>query len=158
VIERPAVEGELLLTYRFRNGIIGLAAPSEIGGAKPQRTRRSPWSACLRVLEQFLRQDSTPLVRVRHGTLLRINYVPDEIALEFGVNPIQEVRFVRLDAPACIHRDALRFYHGRHVLLQRFQEGVTFQVLTNGSDDQVSNEGPSETLRLIEPCPTAIRE
>jgi len=131
-----------------------LASPAEIAAAGKAGRSRSFWSAWLHLFQRGLMPDTTPVVRVAPGTHLRINSVPDEIALEFGVNPLQEVTFVRLESPACLLRDAVRFYHGRHVLLQRFKEGVSFQVLTDGSSDRDLDLDPQETNKLEQPAPS----
>jgi hypothetical protein len=137
--QRLAVEGEVLITYRFRNGMIGLASPVEIAAAnilRPQAAQRqSLWSAWKRLLNFFLQPDQTPAVRVHGGSRLRVNSVPDQLLDEFGVGPVEDVTFIRLNFTGRSYRDAIRFRNGRHVLLQSFGEGVPFQVLADGSND-----------------------
>jgi hypothetical protein len=151
VLERLAIEGEVLITYRFHTGWIGLASPVEIAAANRIEGRRSLWSAWMRLLEICLQPDRTPSVRVSPGTHLRVNPVPNEIAVEYAVGTIEDVTFVHLAGSGCLHRDAIRFGNGRHVLLQRFREGVVFQVLADGSDDGNRNEEPLEASKLRQP-------
>jgi len=157
VPQRLAVGGEVLITYRFRTGSIGLASPVEIAAAnilRPQAAQRqSLWSAWKRLLNFFLRPDQTPAVRVCDGARLRINCVPGELLDEFGVGPVEEVTFIRLSLIDSHSRDAIRFRNGRHVLLQRFGEGVPFQVLTDGSDDGINDSEPAGRSQLRQPEP-----
>ncbi len=125
--QRLAMEGETLITYRFRTGRIGLASPGEISAARQIRGRRSyphgsvPWN-------------SVSILRSRPpcaypGAHLRINSVPAAIAREFGVGSVEDVTFVALHASACLHGDAIRFGNGRHLLLERFREESLFRCL-----------------------------
>lgn len=143
VCERLAIKGEVLVTYRFRTGSIGLVSPVEIAAA-----RGSAWK---RLLNFRRRPGETAAVRVPPGTRLRVNFVPAEMCWEFGVGASEDVTFVELSAEGCHYRHAIRFRNGRHVLLQRFGEGVSFKVIADGSQDRKPNEEPQEPLRLREP-------
>jgi hypothetical protein len=149
--QRLAREGEILVTYRFRTGRIGWASLVEIADARVLRGRVSLWSAWLHALELCLHPRQPSLVRVTPGAHLRINSVPRRIAQEFGVRQVADVTFVRLTDSGCLHRDAIRFGNGRHLLLERFNEGVAFQVLTDGSDDWDCDREPSDPLELVSP-------
>jgi hypothetical protein len=149
--QRLAREGEILVTYRFRTGHIGLASLIEIADARRLRGRVSLWSVWLHALELCLHPRHPSPVRVSPGAHLRINSVPRRIAQEFGVRPVADVTFVRLDGSGCLHRDAIRFGNGRHLLLEQFNEGVAFQVLTDGSDDWDCDREPSTPLVLVSP-------
>jgi len=151
ISQRLAREGEILVTFRFRPGRIGLASLVEIIAARQLRGQGSLWSAWLRALELCLRPHQPSSVRVSPGAHLRITSVPRQIAQEFGVRRVEDVTFVRLSGPNCVHRDAIRFGNGRHLLLQRFAEGVAFQVLTDGSGDWDCDREPSEPLELGQP-------
>ncbi len=149
--QRLARGGEILVTYRFRTGRIGLASLIEIADARRLRGRVSLWSAWLHALELCLHPRQPSSVRVTPGAHLRINSVPRRIAQEFGVRSVADVTFVRLNGSGCLHRDAIRFGNGRHLLLERFNEGVAFQVLTDGSDDWDCDPEPSDPLELVSP-------
>jgi hypothetical protein len=143
VPERLAVKGEVLITYRFRTGSIGLVSPVEFAAA-----RGSAWK---RLIHRFLRTDATAAVRVSPGTRLKIHSVPDEMSWEFGVGAIEDVTFVELSAEACRHRHAIRFRNGRHALLQMFGEGVSLQVLADGSNGRKPDHEPQEPFRIPQP-------
>jgi hypothetical protein len=143
VRERLAVKGEILVTYRFRTGSIGLVSPVEIAAAK-----LSIWK---RLLHPGLRPGENAAVRVSPGTRLRVNPVRDQICGEFDVSAMEDVTFVELSAEACRYRHAIRFRNGRHVLLQRFGEGVSFKVIADGSNDREADEEPQEPCRLKQP-------
>ena len=151
---RLAVAGEILVTYRFRTGSIGLASPLEMA-AKGVRckigSRRSWWSAWKFRMERLRRPDKAAAVRVSPGTRLRVNSVPNEIRREFGVGATESVNCVQLSEEAGCDRDAIRFRNGRHVLLQRFGEGVWFEVLADGSNDRKPDEDPEVPRKLSEP-------
>jgi hypothetical protein len=143
ICERLAVKGEILVTYRFRNRSIGLVSPVEIAAA------RGPfWK---RLLNLNRRSGENAAVRVSPGTRLRVNAVPDELCWEFGVGASEDVTFVELSAEKCHYRHAIRFRNGRHVLLQRFGEGVSFKVIADGSKDRNPDEEPEEPQRLNQP-------
>jgi hypothetical protein len=151
---RVAVAGEILVTYRFRTGSIGLASPLEMA-AKGVRckigSRRSWWSAWKFRMDRRRRPDKSAAVRVPPGTRLRVKSVPKEIRREFGVDATENVNCVQLGAESGCDRDAIRFRNGRHVLLQRFGEGVCFQVLADGSHDQKPDEDPEVPCKLSQP-------
>jgi hypothetical protein len=151
---RVAVAGEILVTYRFRTGSIGLASPLEMA-AKGVRckigSRRSWWSAWKFRMDRLRRPGIAAAVRVSPGTRLRVNSVPSEIRREFGIDAVENVNCVQLGAEAVCDRDAIRFRNGRHVLLQRFGEGVWFEVLADGSQDQKPDEDPEVPYRLSQP-------
>jgi hypothetical protein len=144
VPERLAIKGEVLISYCFRTGSIGLASPVEFAAA-----RGSAWK---RLINRLLRSDETAAVRILPGTRLRVRSVPDDMGWEFGVGAIENVTFVELSAEACRHRHAIRFRNGRHVLLQTFGEGVSFEVLADGSNDRKPDEEPKEPRKLAQPA------
>jgi hypothetical protein len=143
VPERLAVKGEVLVTYRFRTGSIGLASPLDFAAA-----RGSAWKRLVRRLKRI---DDTAAVRLFPGTRLRIHSVPEEMSWEFGVGTLEDVTFVEFFNGECRHRHAIRFRNGRHALLQMFGEGVSFQVLADGSNDRQPDDEPQEPLRLTQP-------
>jgi len=153
--ERLAVEGEILVSYRFRTGSVGLASPGELAGSNGVwggiGGRESWWSRWKRRIHLFRQPDKAAAIRVSPRARLRVNSVPDEIQQEFGVNAIENVNFVELSAEGCHLRDAIRFRNGRHVLLQRFGEGIWFEVLADGSIDREPDQEPEESCKLVPP-------
>ena len=150
VTERLACEGEILVTYRFPTGSVGLASPVGMDGVIGN-VPRSWWSRWKRRMRRFVGSDETAAVRVSPGKRLRVNSVPDEIREEFDVGVTENVNFVQLKEEACGDRDAIRFGNGRHILLQRFGEGIWFEVLADGSNDSHPNEEPEESHKLAPP-------
>jgi len=155
VPERLAVQGEMLVSYRFRTGSVGLASPGDMAGPKSVWQgvggRPSIWSSWKRRIKHLLRPDKTAAIRVSPRARLRVNSVPEDIKEEFGVSAIENVNFVPLSAEGCPLRDAIRFRNARHVLLQRFGEGIWFEVLSDGSNDREPQEAPEESRKLAEP-------
>lgn len=151
---RLAVAGEILVTYRFRTGSIGLASPLEMA-AKGVRckigSRRSWWSSWKFRMDRRRRPDKTAAVRVSPETRLRVNSVPSEIQREFGAGDLEIVNCVQLGTGTGCGRDAIRFRNGRHVLLERFDEGVWFEVLANGSNDREPDADPELPCKLLQP-------
>ena len=99
--ERLAVEGEILVSYRFRTGSVGLASPGELrdprvcGGNRRTRVL----VVAMEAPDQPFRQpDKTAAIRVSPTARLRVNSVPDEIQQEFDVSAIENVNFVELSA------------------------------------------------------------
>src|SRR5580765_4393850 len=103
--ERLAVEGEILVSYRFRTGSVRLASPGELAGSKGVwggiGGRDSWWSRWKRRINFFRQADKTAAIRVSPTARLRVNSVPDEIQQEFGVSAIENVNFVELSAEGC---------------------------------------------------------
>jgi hypothetical protein len=150
VTERLACEGEILVTYRFQTGSVGLASPVGMDGVSGN-VPRSWWSRWKRRMRRLVGSDETATVRVSPGKRLRVNSVPDEIRQEFDVGVTENVNFIQLSAEGCRDRDAIRFANGRHVLLQRFGEGIWFEVLADGSNDSHPDEEPEESHKLAPP-------
>ena len=128
VPERLAVQGEVLVSYRFRTGSVGLASPVDMAGTvgvwQGIGERPSWWSCWKRKITRYLKPDRTAAIRVSPTARLRVNSVPEDIQSEFDVSAIENVNFVQLSAEGCLLRDAIRFRNNRHVLLQRFGEGI----------------------------------
>jgi hypothetical protein len=131
---RLAVEGEELVTYRFRTGSVGMAAPTEITEAKrpkPQgENRGSWWSALKRWLDPQMELDQVPAVCVPPGAHLFMNHIPEVLRRAFGLQAVEDVTFVQLTADAYRYRDGIQFRNGKQVLLQEITEGVRFDVLS----------------------------
>jgi hypothetical protein len=135
---RFAIAGELLVTYRFPAGRIGLASPNETGWAHPRSLRHAPrlsfWKTLKRTFEILLRPDRPRPVVVLSGARLRILSVPARLADEFDLESVTDATFLRLAAGRDTPEDAIRFSNGRHILLQRLAPWTLFTVLTNGED------------------------
>lgn len=150
---RLAQEGEVLTTYRFRTGSMGLASPVDMAArACPQRKaaeQRGWWQALLHWLNGGADTDELPAVCIPPGARLMMTRVPDRLRREFALSATEEVTFIQLSAEAFQFRDAIRFADGRQLLLQSFPSSVLFQVLKLAevpAEEQVSESPVREEV------------
>ena len=146
VPNRLAVEGEQLVTYRFRTGSVGLATPTDIAAAncpKPQgQYRQSWWSALKTWLDPEMELDQVPAVCIPPGAHLFMNHIPEGLRRKFALQAVEDVTFVQLSADAYRYRDGIQFLNGKQVLLQEITEGVRFEVLSLASSQQGTEAEP----------------
>lgn len=149
---RLAVEGEQLVTHRFRTGSVGLASPEDVAAQYCPRTEGgSWWSRLSRWLAQPPEPSGPPAVCIPHGTRLLMSRIPDRMRRDFCLRAVEPVKFVQLSAEAFAYRDGIEFGNGSRVGLQSFREGVAFEVLGLGQDGTVDREGQVvEVLRAEE--------
>jgi hypothetical protein len=100
---RLAEEGEVLVTYRFSTGSLGLASPSDL---------------CKTVAA----------VCIPPGARLILQDIPTLLQHDLDVGPAEEVTFTQLTASENAYRDAIRFRNGQQILLQKLQEGQRVKV------------------------------
>jgi hypothetical protein len=153
---RLAVEGEGLVTYRFRTGSVGLATPTEIAAAnrpKPRGgCRRSWWSALKERLDPQMELDQVPAVCIPPGAHLLMNHIPEELKRKFALQAVEDVTFVQLSADVYCFRDGIRFRSGKQVLLQEITEGVRFEVLLLASSQRGRDAEPQRVPDPILDC------
>ena len=146
VPNRLAVEGEELVTYRFRTGSVGLATPTDVTAAnRPKRQgecSRSWWSALKEWLVPQMELDQVPAVCIPPGAHLFMNHIPEGLRGKFALQAVEDVTFVQLSADAYRYRDGIRFRNGKQVLLQEVTEGVHFEVLSLASSHQRTEANP----------------
>jgi len=129
---RLAADGEVLITHKFANGSIGLAAPDQVQAARTgvSQTKRGIWAG----LRQWLGGGpNVPLVCavcVPPGALLRLYGIPEGVQRAEGVSAREEVTFTQITALQNQYRDAVLFLNGHETLLQKLGPGVGVQVLT----------------------------
>jgi hypothetical protein len=136
---RLAREGELLLTYRFQSGLIGLVSAVDI--ERQQRCvcksprRPSRWSDLARVLRAGADRSQVPAVCIPDGALLRMSDIPIELRRRWLLRTVEDVQFTRScdDPQSCL--DVIRFWNGQRILLQALPEGVHFLVLSMGREE-----------------------
>jgi len=130
---RLAVEGEQLVTYRFRTGSIGMASPVEITARACERRQpvehRSWWAAFKAWMAGPIEPEDVCAICIPPGTRLLMSRIPDRLRRELFLNSVEEATFVQLSAEAFQFRDAIRFAGGRDIVLQSIPTGVNFQVL-----------------------------
>src|SRR5690242_2545317 len=93
---RLAVDGEELVTYRFRTGSIGMASPLEIN-ARPNKRQetaehRSWWEAFKAWMAGPLETDDVCAVCIAPGTRLVMSHIPDRLRRELSLNNVEEVK------------------------------------------------------------------
>ena len=111
VANRLAVEGEQLVTYRFRTGSVGLATPTDVAAANcPKRQgecQRSWWSALKTWLNPEMELDQVPAVCIPPGAHLFMNHIPEQLRRKFALQAVEDVTFVQLSADAYRYRDGI---------------------------------------------------
>jgi hypothetical protein len=116
---RLAVEGEQLITHRFRTGSMGLATPTDIAAAncpKPQAGCRRPWWSVLKQwLDPEMQLDQVPAVCIPPGAQLFMNHIPEGLMRKFALQAVEDVTFVQLSAEAHRYRDGIQFRNGEQV-------------------------------------------
>jgi hypothetical protein len=142
---RLAREGELLLTYRFPSGLIGLAAAADIerqqrSAARPPR-RPSRWSDLARLIGAGTELSDIPAVCIPDGARLRMSDIPIELRRRWLLRTVEDVQFTRSvdDSQRCL--DAIRFWNGQRTLLQALPEGIHFLVLSMGREESFKEFG-----------------
>lgn len=123
---RLAVEGEQLVSYRFRSHSLGLASPADIEAA-------TWWSQLKNWLfspEPYTKE--VPAVCIPPGARLRVKDIPVKMQQKFGIGPVEDVMFFERSADAYEYRDAILFANGRRALLQDLKEGLRFEVVSLG--------------------------
>lgn len=144
---RLAVEGEQLVTHRFRTGSVGLASPEDIANQYCLRTARgSWWSRFNRWLLQPADASGPQAVCIPPGARLLMSRIPDRMRRDFSLNAVEPVKFIQLSAEAFSYRDGIELSNGLRVGLQAFREGVAFEVLNLGEGEIV--ERPAETANI----------
>jgi hypothetical protein len=129
---RLAADGEVLLTHKFPNGSIGLAAPAEVQAARTTACQSQPGIRSF-VREWFCITPKLPAVCavcVPPGARLRLYGIPEDVQRAEGVSAREEVTFTEVTATQNHYRDVVRFANGREVLLQKLGPGVGAQVLS----------------------------
>jgi hypothetical protein len=156
VPNRLAVEGEQLVTYRFRTGSVGLAAPADIAAAnrpKPQGFCHGSWWPTLKTwLNLQIELDQTPAVCIPPGAHLFMNHIPKGLRRKFALEAEEDVTFVQLSANAYRYRDGIRFRNGKLVLLQEITEGACFEVLSLASSQNGTDVEPQLVTHLALDC------
>ena len=125
---RPAETEENLTTYRFPSGTIGFIGKDATGSLDKE-------TACC----------------VLPGTTMVLSGINETTQRSFGLGPIEEAVFIRMDVGAPhAHRDALRFANGREILLQSINHSATAQITGMSPELQLP-----ETARPVEAPPIA---
>lgn len=140
---RLAVKGEQLFIHRFDTESNGLASRADFLAARPGFIKR--------FAHFFMRPGEKnpldlPALCVPPGARLRISGIPKWIQEKYKVSAVEDVIFTQVTHEPFEHRDAVRFSNGRTLLLQRFPEGIRFEVLQVEMEEE-PNAAPIKTTR-----------
>lgn len=134
---RLAVEGERLFVHRFHTGSKGLASAADLRSLeKPLEASAGIFARWKYWIESLGRPSSEelmktlPAVCVPPGSRLYVEGIPPYLQEEYKTGEAEEVVFTQISANAFEYRDAFRFENGRQVLIQRFDEQTTVEVLS----------------------------
>jgi len=123
VPNRPAIEGERLVTYRFPNGVKGFVSQPELSEFA---TRHSNfWSRFC----AWFRSETPCAVCLPAGAKLVLRDVPNAVTIDRGGDGDQLVEFTQ-SGSQYEYRDSVRFRNGVTVLLQQLPPGLTADVLS----------------------------
>jgi hypothetical protein len=133
---RLAKSGEDLAVYKFQTGSLGFASRSDLGsGRATNGAREGFWSALWKSLFTPPKPNRVPAVCVPPGARLLLQDISVRLQYELEIGSVEEVSFTELTAMSNSYRDAVVFKNGRHVLLQRLEEGQRAKVLAVSSAD-----------------------
>ncbi|MGH9448177.1 MAG: hypothetical protein ACRD3O_21020 [Terriglobia bacterium] len=137
---RLAENGEDLVVYRFSTGSRGFTSLSDrrkMEDSQREQSRQGFWSRLKRNLFDSPKTSSLPAVCIPPGARLKLQDIPVRLQQDLQVDPVEEVIFTELTAVTGNYRDAIIFPNGRHVLLQRLDEGQRAKVLDLSSAEAV---------------------
>ena len=77
-------------------------------------------------------------------------YDPSRMQRRFGVGSREEVTFVQLTAEPFRYRDAIRFYNGQEVLLQKLSDGLRMDVLSLALAEETPAPKPAARASIFE--------
>jgi len=120
---RLAVEGEVLVVYRFHTGSKGLTSPSYL-----QTNYRSKGFITL-LAEKFVEPSMECAVCIPDGAELVMTGISPAFQFSHGVSTTEVVIFRQLSNDDATHRDAVEFRNGMVVPLQEMEVGQRVGVL-----------------------------
>jgi|SRR5665213_2147443 len=131
---RLALEGEELVSYRFRTGSIGLASPLDLITARrsPSSRPRTLWQKIRRLLEGDTPSYPVTAVCIPPGAQLMLKNIPADLQRRWQIAAEESAFFVQTSHNVNNYRDAVQFYNGKQALLQNLREGIRVEVLSLG--------------------------
>jgi len=139
VKNRLAVQGESLYVHKFHSGSMGLASDADLQALTtirpaPQGTGffgrlRHLYKESRRLASPELTSE-LPAVCIAPGARLYLEGIPEEMRGRLGVGEAAEVTFTQLTSEPFRYRDAFRFANGVEVLVQKFPEGMSVEILS----------------------------
>jgi len=147
---RPAVDGEPLIVYRFPSGVLGLASPTDLQQPADERAAETTILRFCRAAIRWL----NPVVRcpaaicVSPGTQLLLRDIPERLQEQMQVDPEEEVTVTQNAVAPYQYRDAVYFKNGKEIPVQRLSEGQRVDVLCVAREEWAGREGAPELLAL----------
>lgn len=129
---RLAIGGEELVSHKFQTGAVGLISSAE-GKLIDEAAKPKGFVQRLRSLLNPPHTWQCTAVCVPPGARLSVRDISTQLQHEIGLQgDMQEVTFTQTGAGIGF-RDAIRFWNGREVSLQRLSEGQRVRVLSLSS-------------------------
>ena len=143
---RLAVEGEELVTHKFKSGSIGIVSCCDFD----RWTTRRPRSFWQWLKDGFSSPNEPgPVVCIPPGARLQLIGIPETLKTEISTGLCEDVVFTQISADPNQHRDALFFANGVTVLLQRLPEGQRLKVQWMSSlEDSTLHRDRSEIAQV----------
>jgi hypothetical protein len=136
VKNRLACESDDLVLHRFNTGSLGFCALAELEKETNRGAIARGWSNVMRWLYPRKKCGLTA-VCVPPGARLLISEVPEKTRPGFELLELETVEFTQLSERSYAYRDALKFFDGETVLLQKLPEGLRVSVLALAPDEEV---------------------
>jgi hypothetical protein len=154
--KRLAIEGEVLVAHRFRNGSIGLvslsdfsrwrsavaAAPVAAGSSTSTQPATGFWKSISDLSREFLKYygfidpdrrsseaEPGPVVGIPYEALLRVFDIAEFLQRRYHLGSFEDALFTEIAPQADLHRGALCFGNGVTIPLQLLYEGQKIKVL-----------------------------
>lgn len=149
VPNRLAAEGEELIVHRFSTGSVGLTPPQDLipAATAAHEGHRNFFQRMNSFFKNFTCTPKATAVCVAPGAHLLLQKIPDDLQRRWAVNSEEDAVFVQIGALENSFRDAVRFFHGRQVLLQELPTGMRVKVLSLGDAESV--EGADQLRQRI---------
>lgn len=161
VKNRLAVEGESLYIHKFHGGSKGFASDADLQALTTIRPApheagffgrlRHLFKETRRLVSPELRRE-LPAVCIPPGARLYVEGIPADVRKVCGVGEAAEATFVQLTSEPFRYRDAFRFSNGAEVLIQKFDEETTVEVLSLAlaeDSEEKTKEEPEAIARLL---------
>jgi len=138
VKNRPALEGEVLVIYRFDNGSKGLISPQnlDIGESKNVESRQETPSA---------EPSIESIVGIPDGAELVMTGISPSFQSSHHISPTEVVIFRRVtenSEAGDVHRETVEFRNGARVALEDLEVGQRVGILALSAAESVTRRKP----------------
>src|SRR5262245_40621359 len=129
VRNRLAVEGEPLQVHRFPSNSLGLASPADLRPTTTASSVKTIANWWREVKSWFRESPAVAAICVPPGARLVLRDIPQVLQDIYAISAEEEVTFVQKSPETFGYRDAVRFYNGEEILIQRLPVGLHLEVL-----------------------------